>query len=451
MHLDDTIVGLATPSGESALALIRLSGKDCATFIKILFKKKVLRPRHASLADYRSGDNTLIDQVIYIFYAGKASYTGEPMLEIICHGNPLIAKKIIKDLLSRSCRMAEPGEFTRRAFLNGKMDLSQAEAVIDIIHARNDQALQVAQRQLQGEPGNTVNSLIDSLLEIIAAMEAYIDFPEEDLPEENQEGPIKRLKQLIASFGRLIRTQPCGDFLKQGVKVVLLGSPNAGKSSLLNKLIERERALVDETPGTTRDFIEENTFIGAYPLRLIDTAGLRSTQNSIEQQGIIKTLEQAHSADLLLFVIDTSQALPVLSLEVKKLLSNKRCLVVENKIDLPQSQNHSQYLSEFTHCRVSAFTTTGIDILKEKCKTLLEKDLNLSDSNTIIINARHAHALEESQKILLEATGKLLKKEPPELIVSDLREALNALGEITGKIDNEQVLDKVFQNFCIGK
>lgn len=451
MPLKDTIVGLATPSGTSALAVIRLSGEECDLFIEKVFDKKSVQPRHAVLTQYRDSCHHIVDQVIYTFYAESASYTGEAILEISCHGNPLIVQKIIKDLIQRGCRMAEPGEFTRRAFLNGKMDLSQAEAVIDIIHARSEQALQFAQRQLQGSLAKSINLLIDSLLDIIAVVEAYIDFPEEDLPKENKEDLVENIMQLTARIDRLIQTQPYGDFLKNGAKVALIGSPNAGKSSLLNKLVEKDRALVDEMPGTTRDFIEERVTIGDYPISLIDTAGLRLAQSSVEQQGMAKTIEQACSADLLLLVIDSAQPNPELSSEIQQRIAHKECMIVENKIDLSQSHDRSCFFPSSIHCRVSALTGQGIDVLKEKIKTLLEKNLDLSDSDMIIINTRHAHALEASRAMLTQATEKLREQEPSELIASDLREVLHSLGKITGAIDNEKVLDKVFQNFCIGK
>ena len=451
MPLKDTIVGLATPSGTSALAVIRLSGKECDLFVEKVFDKKRVQPRHAVLTQYRDTDHHIVDQVIYTFYAENASYTGEAMLEISCHGNLLIVQKIIKDLIQRGCRMAEPGEFTRRAFLNGKMDLSQTEAVIDIIHARSEQALQFAQRQLQGSLAKSINSLVDSLLDITAVVEAYIDFPEEDLPKENKEDLVENIMQLTARIDRLIQTQPYGDFLKNGAKVVLIGSPNAGKSSLLNKLVEKDRALVDEMPGTTRDFIEERVTIGNYPISLIDTAGLRLVQSSVEQQGMARTIEQACSADLLLLVIDSAQPNPELSSEIQQHIIHKKCVIVENKIDLSQSHDRSCFFPASIHCRLSALTGQGIDALKEKIKALLEKNLNLSDSDIIIVNTRHAHALEASRVVLAQAAEKLRKQEPSELIASDLREALRSLGEITGAIDNEKVLDKVFQNFCIGK
>jgi len=300
----DTIVALATPAGESAIAMIRVSGCLCPQLVENVFGAPPAKPRHATCGRYRDINNAVIDEVVYIYYADSASYTGQKMLEICGHGNPLIAQKMIEDLIERGCRMAEPGEFTRIAFLNGCMDLSQAEAVIDLIRARSDKAIEIAQKQLQGAVGKKVNELTDRLLSVIAWVEATIDFPEENLPPDDQPGPIRDLQNLCGAMERLISTSHYSSLLHNGIKVVITGPPNTGKSSLLNFLTGEERVIVSPEPGTTRDFIEANIMIGSYSMRIIDTAGLHSPDSDIERQGIEKTCEQVENADFHLVVIN---------------------------------------------------------------------------------------------------------------------------------------------------
>lgn len=451
MPFGESIVALSTPAGESAIAVVRVSGNICHQLVTKIFGQDPLIPRKAKLADYVDRSGKVVDQVVYIFFAEKASYTGEEMLEVNCHGNPLIIQNIIEDLLARGCRIAEPGEFTRTAFLNGRMDLSQAEAVLDIIHARSEKALEVARKQLDGSVGKKVNQLIDKLLEIIASLEAYIDFPEEDLPPEDETGPLEAMVFLIDEMDRLISTSHYSTLLHEGVKTVIVGAPNAGKSSLLNALTGEDRVIVSREPGTTRDFIEEPVMLGSYVVRFVDTAGLQEPGSDIERMGIDKTIEQLDRADFVLLVLDGTAPYPTQLFELKNKFFSGRTIVIENKIDLPNQQDHRNSFPEIPHCRISALTGDGIDGLKSDLEKALEADLDVPTEDRIVVSARHADALKEAKVCLLGALEKLRSGEAIELVASDLRSSLDSMGRITGKIDNERMLDKLFSEFCIGK
>lgn len=451
MPLKDTILALATPHGESAIALIRISGFQTKEITETIFKRTQTVPRHAYLGVYRNLKGKEIDKVVYTFYAKNASYTGDELLEISCHGNPLIAQKIIEDLIKRGCRVAEPGEFTRVAFINRRIDLSQAEAVMDLIRARSDKALETAKKQLNGSVRNKVNALSDSLLQVIAYFEAYIDFPEEDLPPEDFESPLRKLITLKEDMEGLITTSQYSTLLREGVKTVIIGLPNVGKSSLLNALIGEERVIVSDKPGTTRDYIEERIILDSYFLRVIDTAGLRKTESTLENLSMDKTREQLASADLKLLVLDSTNPAPIFPQDINRQLENGQTLVIENKIDLPDSQLHEGYLPTSSHCRISALTGKGIAEVKKAMVKILASDIALPTPDAIIVNARHANAFEKAKSYIYEAIVKIQNKSYNELISNELKNSVDALSTITGEIDNDAMLDKLFNSFCIGK
>jgi len=445
----DTIAALATPVGTAALALIRLSGPRSEALAGEIFGKTPL-PRRVHHADYHDRAGALVDEVLFTFFRAPHSYTGEDSLEISCHGNPFIAQKILEDLFSRGCRPAGPGEFTERAFLHGRMDLSQAEAVMDLIQARSERALAAAHRQLRGALGRQMQELIDTLLALIARIEAYIDFPDEDLPPEDESWVRRDLAKLSRATDRLLTTSHYGEMLRQGAKVVIVGAPNAGKSSLLNRLLGRERALVSAEPGTTRDFLEEPAILGPHCIRLIDTAGLNPSPAAIERLGIEKTLECAHDADLLLLVLDATRPCPALPETLSARLTPAGALVVMNKIDLAPEIVAAAPVG-LDSVAVSALTGDGIELLGAAMAGKIEAlCLGLGD-DAIAINARHAHALEQAKASLASAQDKLAAHDPAELLASDLRDVLEAFGQISGKVDNERMLDQLFAAFCIGK
>ncbi|MDP3069709.1 MAG: tRNA uridine-5-carboxymethylaminomethyl(34) synthesis GTPase MnmE [Opitutaceae bacterium] len=448
----DTIVALATPQGTSAIALIRASGPDTSGLAEALGSSPAL-PRMARRADYRSQAGEPIDTVIATWFKGPHSYTGEDVLEIACHGNPFIAHKILEDLLARGCRSAEPGEFTQRAFLNGKLDLTQAEAVMDLIHASSDRALAAANAQLHGGLAQRIEALIGSILDLLARIEAYIDFPEEDLPPEDRDKAQRSLLSIKLDINSLRSTERYRTLLNNGFKVIIAGPPNAGKSSLLNRLVGRERALVSSEPGTTRDFIEERLIIAGHKVRIFDTAGVRESKSTLESLGIDKTLEVIEGADVVLLVVDAAD--PDLSALPKSLtdkLTTDRVIVVMNKCDLPTAAIPRPIpYPATTVVHLSALFGQGTDNLISALSARLNQ---LGDHGTdgVAVNARHAEALNLAARALESAEAWLgPDTHRIELVASDLRASLSELSKICGDADNERMLDRLFATFCIGK
>jgi tRNA modification GTPase len=446
----DTIAALATPPGTAALALVRISGPESARLAREILGSAPL-PRAVRHGYYRDLAGATVDEALFTFFAGPHSATGEDGLEISCHGNPFIAQRILEDLFARGCRPAGPGEYTQRAFLNGRMDLSQAEAVMDVIQARGDRALAAAQRLLGGALGRHLATLTDELLGTLARIEAYIDFPDEDLPPEDRDATRAALAALRQGTGRLLATQHYGELLRDGIKTVIIGEPNVGKSSLLNRLVGRERAIVSPEPGTTRDFIEERVIVGPHCLRLIDTAGINPAPGAVERLGIEKTWERLAEADLVLLILDASRPAPSLPAQLQEKLGPQNTLVVFNKADLAGDFVPHGHPATLPALAVSALTGAGLEQLTAVIAGLADGLRPAEPADGIFINARHAHALAQAQSALAAAESKLAANEPMELLASDLRDALAAFGEISGKIDHERMLDRLFAEFCIGK
>lgn len=446
----DTIAALATPVGTAAIAVVRASGPDTDRLAREIFGATPA-PRVATHSDYRDRTGAVVDDVLVTFFAGPRSYTGEDSLEVSCHGNPFIAQKILEDLFARGCRPAAPGEFTQRAFLHGQMDLSQAEAVMDLIHARSEKALAAANQQLRGSLGRQMNALIDRLLQVLARVEAYIDFPDEDLPPEDRVLVARELTQLTRETDRLLATSHYGQMLRDGIKTVIVGAPNVGKSSLLNRLVGSERALVSPEPGTTRDFIEERILVGPHCLRVIDTAGLNPSPAPLEKLGMVKTLERAAEADLFLLVFAADQLAPVLPPELKGLAQLSNSIIILNKSDLGNVTSSENHFPGFPTLPVSALTGAGLDALTDAITRFADSFQKDTGNDLIAINARHAHALGQAREGLAAALAKLTDGTAVELLASDLRGVLAAYGEISGKVDNERMLDALFATFCIGK
>jgi tRNA modification GTPase len=347
--------------------------------------------------------------------------------------------------------MAQAGEFTRTAFCNNKLDLAQAEAVSDLIKARSDKALIVAQKQLAGHLGEKINAQMNQLLEILAETEAYIDFPEEDLPEEDETGPISKIMNLIQDVSQLAETSHYGELLRDGIKTVIIGAPNAGKSSLLNHLLGDERAIVSPTAGTTRDFISERTMIGPYCMQLIDTAGLHKPGSEIEAIGIEKTIEKVRQGDFFLLIIEGQEQAPHLPERVQKCLTPQNTLLLINKTDLPGQQDHTNFIPNYPRLFISIKNGQGLEALRKNILDTLEKDRVIPSEHELIVSTRHATALNAVESCLKACLDQLKRGEPAELAASELRDALNHFGDILGKVDNEHMLDKLFSNFCIGK
>lgn len=451
----DTIAALATPAGAAALALIRISGPGCRDVAAAAFERPVesLPERRPVYARYRAHDGAVLDDLVWTFLPGPRTATGEDCLELSCHGNPLIVRLILADLLVRGCRAAEPGEFTKRAFLSGRLELTQAEAVMDLIHAGSERALAAARRQLEGGLGRELEALVSELLGVLSRIEAYIDFPDEDLPPEDRAGVAASLDFVLRGTKRLLGTHRFGDLLRNGVGTVLLGAPNAGKSSLLNALVGRQRALVSAEPGTTRDYLEERIQVGPHLLRLIDTAGLNPNPGELERLGIAKTLECLAHADLIVWVIDSGAPVTRLAPEHLVYLDPSKTVVAMNKADLGRPAVALPYPALFG-ISVSALTGDGIEAFREaivaKIDSLAPSE---AGSEGVVVNARHAEALRRVNESLVAALAGLAASRPSpiELVSSDVRGALDALGEIVGRVDNERMLDALFAHFCIGK
>ena len=452
MSANDSIVAAATPIGESAIAVIRVSGTHCSTLCKDALRVPYPTPRRSILAGYRDIEECLIDDVIFVFYEEQNSYTGEPSLEISSHGNPLITKKIIEDLVARGCRLAEPGEYTKRAFLSGRMDLTQAESVATLIKASSERALEVARIQLRGDLGKKISDLQSRLLDLQANLEAYIDFPEEDLPSEDIKGPSDALANLIAEVDHLSQSAGCAQLLEAGIRCLIVGSPNAGKSSLYNLLCGEQRAIVSEESGTTRDYLFSRIEIGPFMVEMIDTAGLCEGGSTVERLGIERTLQLSEEADCFLFVLDSTLPFPD---SVGKVLAEKinaeNCLIFENKIDLDDSQDLNNFLPNFQHLRLSLQTCEGLGDCRTAIELMMQKLVPPPSDECMIVNARHAANLAISSDFLREAHRLLLEGLSIELSILEITSGIGALGEIVGKTNNEDMLDRLFHSFCIGK
>jgi tRNA modification GTPase len=448
--MSDTIVALATPFGVSAIAKIRVSGP----FVAMLMERHLGRGDSAApcvfLAHYRSVSGRMLDQVVGLFFPAGRAYTGEDSLEIDCHGNPLIIRSIIEDLRISGCRGAEPGEFTKRAYLNRKIDLCQAEAVLDVIHATNENALEISQKQLRGVLSEKIFHLSDALLSLLAEIEIYIDFTDEEW--ELDEKISEKLEGVLREVDEIMGSHRFRQTLFHGISVAIVGHPNAGKSSLLNALLGEERALVSDIPGTTRDFISENITIDGFLVKIIDTAGLRATNDTIELLGIQKTIANIHAADLCLVVVDQSNPQPFAK-EMIGELQRKQYILVVNKIDLLGnfSSNFYKELQHSPRIFISAKRGTGLDTLKTAIANKIRECTLLSEDVAVAINERHCEIFRDVHHLISSAKNTLESQRSCELCASDLRLALETLGHITGKYDTEELLDKIFSQFCIGK
>jgi tRNA modification GTPase len=455
MPFSETIAAVATPPGESALAIVRASGPLVPMLAAAVLGRPVTdipSPRHATFGHYHPLAGESLDQIVLTYYAAPASATGEDLLEISCHGNPLIVRRILDDLFARGCRPAQPGEFTRTAFLAGKLDLSQAEAVADLIRARSEGALRAARRQLDGELSRRIQEFSSTLLQIQAEVEAYIDFPEEDLPAENSAALRAKISGLVTDIEKLLATTRYGTLLREGASAVIAGPPNAGKSSLLNALLGRPRAIVSPEPGTTRDFIEERLYIGPYAIQITDTAGLNLvSQNPIEAEGINCALEKIANADLLLLVIDSTLPSPILPKSLLDNILSTNTLVLENKTDLSDSVIHNSFFPECQHVRLSLKTGVGLEALSAMLVSVLEKSYSIPHEDLILTSVRHSEALTHTKTSLGAALDELTTHAPTEILAAHLRDALESLGTIVGNLDNNAMLDHLFASFCIGK
>lgn len=441
MQSTDTIAAIATPPGSGAIAVIRISGPQSTAVLQACIGK-VTQPRRATLAYVRDAQGCVVDEVVATYFSAPASYTGEDVVELSCHGGMLVTRRVLERLLQCGARPAEPGEFTRRAFENGRMDLTRAEAVMDVINAGSDLALRAAQNQLHGAIFRKVESAVDRLISVAAHVEAYIDFPEEDIAPDTTQELVEAVDAVCAELRLLLATADEGRLLREGIRTAIVGAPNVGKSSLLNMLLGYERAIVSDIAGTTRDTIEESVILGGLRLRLIDTAGLHESADAIERAGMERSRRAGAEADLILEVADAT--LPPARAELPP--TTARHILLLNKCDLPE---HPDWQG-VDALRISCRTGQGHGALAAAITALFLHGGGEPDS-LAAINTRHRYALQQALDYLATARAGLLGGLSPELTDVDLRAALDALGSISGRVDTEDILTRVFATFCLGK
>ncbi|MBC2399005.1 tRNA uridine-5-carboxymethylaminomethyl(34) synthesis GTPase MnmE [Clostridium tetanomorphum] len=455
----DTITAVSTVLGEGGISIIRVSGKDSLKIVDSIFKAKNgqslvnMKPytmRYGHIVERETGD--ILDEVLVSFMKGPRSFTAEDTVEINCHGGVTPTNKILQEVIKAGSRLAEPGEFTKRAFLNGRIDLSQAEAVIDIIRSKTELSMKSAVMQSNGRVSKEIKNLRNNLLQIIAHIEATVDYPEEDLEEITANEVTKELLEIEKYIDRLLDTADEGKILREGLNVVIVGKPNVGKSSLLNALLMEKRAIVTEIPGTTRDVIEEYINLDGVPIKIVDTAGIRETEDIVEKIGVKKSKEKIDEADLIILMLDSSRKLDNEDYEIIKYIKNRKYIVLLNKKDLDRKIDlddlndlDSKYIIE-----TSAKTGTGLEGLKKSIKDLFFNG-EIKSSDVIITNTRHKQALIRAKESCKSAIETLKSTYAIDLASIDIRNAWLGLGEITGETLEEDIIDKIFSEFCLGK
>ncbi len=453
--LDDTIAAIATPLGEGGVGIIKISGPEAGSILRQLFAPAMLmadglEPRHFTFGHIRDPQTRdVIDEVLAVYMPAPHSYTRQDVVEIQAHGGIVPIRHILQLTLAAGARPAEPGEMTLRAFVNGRLDLAQAEAVLDVVQARTEAALRVAVEQLGGSLSARVRAVRARLVDVLAYLEASIDFVEEEIPPQEVVPP---LREIAAVLEEVLATADRGLIYRQGIRAAIVGRPNVGKSSLLNALLRGERAIVTAIPGTTRDTLEETVNIQGVPLVLVDTAGIRAeTDDEVERLGVERSRTALERADLALLVIDGSQPLTVADWDIAALIRNKPALVVANKCDLPQVELTDEVLPSALRLQVSALTGEGIEVLEETVVEMVFGGEVISADTPLVSNPRHQASLRRALDHVQAAEGGHLGGMSPDLVAIDVREAVDALGAITGETASEDLLEAIFSNFCIGK
>lgn len=462
MKFDDTIAAIATPRGEGGIGIVRVSGP-----LAIPIACQLFRPSRAVLPDKLPshtlthghvidtlGSDEVIDEVMLGVMRAPKTYTAEDIVEFNCHGGVVPLTSVLDLVVKAGARLAEPGEFTKRAFLNGRLDLAQAEAVAELINSKTELSRKIAIQALEGKLSENVNQLSDRLAALLAEIEASIDFPDEDLDFMKVETQLQTARAVQTDLVRLLQTASEGRLIKEGVNVAILGKPNVGKSSLFNALVETSRAIVTDIPGTTRDTIDETINLDGIPVNLIDTAGLRQTKDVVEQQGVQRSREVLNKAEFLLLMFDASEPLNEADIELLQIANLHRAILILNKIDLPtivQPQTLIDHCPKVHIVQTAITENKGIDALKTAIRDeLLSGELVIGES-PIVTNARHQDALRRVQTAIDDVIASLENGMPPDLVSVDLRIGLDALGDIVGKTTTEDILDRIFSQFCVGK
>jgi len=459
--MSDTIAAISTAIGEAGIGIVRLSGRDSIEIANRIFignKVKSLdeaenrKLTYGHIVDPETGQ--IIDEVLIAYMKEPYTYTRENVVEIYCHGGVISVKRILEAVLSCGARLAEPGEFTKRAFLNGRLDLAQSEAVIDLIRAKTDKSLQVSLSQLEGGLSKRIRDIRNMLLEMLAHINASIDFSEDDVEDMGYEELENKARLVKDEIEKLLRTADRGKILRDGLNTVILGKPNVGKSSLLNSILRENRAIVTNIPGTTRDIIEEYVNIDGIPLKIIDTAGIRNTEDIVEKIGVDKAKEMVNKADLIIAVFDISNELSDEDYEIIEIIKDKQAIVLLNKSDLPKKYDKDYFeklLPDKTIIYTSILEGIGVDALEEEIKRLFYSgDIDI-ESDVVVTNMRHKNQLIKAKKNIEDGIEGILANVPLDCIEVDIKACWENLGEISGDTVGEDILDRIFSDFCIGK
>ena len=455
--MDDTIVSISTALGNGGIGIVRLSGKDTFKIINKIFvpknkDKKIngYTMKYGNIVD----NNKIIDEVLVSYFVSPKSYTTEDMCEINTHGGVIVEKRILEICIRKGARLAEPGEFTKKAFLNGRIDLSQAEAIADLINSKTDKEAKESINQLEGSLSKEIEKIEKKLLNTITAIEVEIDYPEYDIDENEGISIINELKDSIKQLEKLEKSFEQGKILKNGIRTVILGRPNAGKSSLLNTILKEDRAIVSDIEGTTRDTIEEAVNINGIPINLIDTAGIRDTKEKIEKIGVEKAKELAQKADLIIAIFDISNELNEEDESIFEIIKNKNAIILLNKIDLEEKNDKiERKVIEIKKpiFKISAKNNIGIDNLYNEIEKMFKLDKIELNDEIVITNERHKMQIVKAKENIEKAIKSMQEKMPDDISAIHIKEALENLGEITGKNVTEDIINQIFKNFCLGK
>ncbi len=460
MFFEDTIAAIATPPGEGGIGIVRISGSKALDIAKEVFvfgskKNQTFKDRYLHYGKVVDEEGNIIDEVLLAYMKGPRSYTAEDVVEIHCHGGIIPITSILKEVIKKGARLAEPGEFTKRAFLNGRIDLVQAEAVMDLICAKTEKLAKASINQMEGGLSGHIKRMRERLIDIMAHIEVTIDYPEEDIDEVTSQSIRNDITHIVNDIENLLSTAEHGRLIRQGIKAVIIGKTNVGKSSLLNALVKEERAIVTDIPGTTRDVIEEFINIKGVAVRIIDTAGIRETLDQVEQIGIQRSKQNIERADLIITVLDASSPLEDQDREILEYLKDRKALVILNKIDKPVKLDRKQIEeligSEIPIVETSLTLGKGIDKVEDIIyKMFFRGELEISD-DLMITNIRHQEALNKARRYLLDALEGIDNELPMDIVSIDLRSAVDSLGAITGETVTEDLIDKIFSEFCLGK
>ncbi|HUI08477.1 MAG TPA: tRNA uridine-5-carboxymethylaminomethyl(34) synthesis GTPase MnmE [Verrucomicrobiae bacterium] len=453
--MEDTIAAISTPIGEGGIAIIRVSGPRAFDLADKLFHPSRGRPSEFPSHTIHFGtagtNGEVVDQVMLTVMRAPRTYTKEDTVEINCHGGILTARKLLSLCLQNGVRLAEPGEFTKRAFLNGRIDLTQAEAVMDLIRARTDRAHTLAVHELEGHLSAKVNDLRERLITMLAHIEAHIDFPEEDIAPNTRDSLLRDMQTALALLQSLLATAREGKILREGITTAIVGRPNVGKSSLFNALLGQDRSIVTPVPGTTRDTVEELANIHGVPFRLIDTAGIRHARGRIETIGVRRTRNALEHSEFVLHILDTSRPFSHADHEIATHCTNKRAILVLNKADLPRRLRLPTEFTDYEAIPLSATTGEGLPDLRQKLAQLAFSGAAGSSETAVAINERHRLSLSSAYNLLTLCANSMTNADPIEVVSQQLRLALDAIGEVTGKTVTDDILERVFSTFCIGK